>query len=79
MSTIDLSNTIELLARWSATGCNDARAIKRPTPHSPPRSWLSRIAFGAATSSNTLIKSRDQQHLDPDPFPTTRAAGPKSP
>ena len=79
MSTIALSNAIELLARWSATGCDAARVIKRPTPHSPPRSWLSRIAVGAATSSNTLINSRDQQHLDPDPFPTTRAVEPKSP
>ena len=29
MSTIALSDTIALLARWSATGCDDARAMKR--------------------------------------------------
>ena len=79
MSTIVLPNATTLLARWSATGCDAARAIQRPTPYSPPRSWLLPIAVGTATSSNALIESRGRQHLDPDPFPTTRAVEPKSP
>ena len=40
----------------------------------PPRSWLSRIAFGAATSSDTLIKNRDQRAWTPIfPYPADAA------
>jgi hypothetical protein len=79
MNTIALSNVIALLARWSATGCDAARNIKGPTPMSPPRSWLPRIAVGAAASSNALIKSRDPQRPGPDPITAARAAAAKSP
>ena len=45
MSTTDLTYTVALPASWSATSCDDARAMERRTPHSAPRSWLSRIAM----------------------------------
>jgi hypothetical protein len=79
MSTIDLSHIIALLARWPPPGCDDDRAMKRPTPHSPPRSRLSPAAIDAATSSNALTDSRDRQRPGPDPTTATRAAAAKSP
>jgi hypothetical protein len=79
MSTIDLSDFVALLARWSPTGCDHARAIKRRIPHSPPRSWLSRTAIDAATSPNALTDSRNRQRPPPHPIAATRAAAAKSP
>jgi len=79
MSTIDLSDIIALLARWSPTGCDDARAIKRRIPHSPPRSWLSRTAIDAATGPNALTDNRDRQRPGPNPTTATQAAPAKSP
>jgi hypothetical protein len=79
MSTIDLRNSIVLLDRWSETGCHEARAIKRPTPHSPPRSSLSRTHIGAAINPNALTNRRNRQHLDPDPITAPRADAAKSP
>jgi hypothetical protein len=61
-----------------ANDVDSQRMLLRIEPHSPPRLWLSRTAVGAAARSNTLIKSRNQQHLDPDPFPNTRAVDPHS-
>ena len=74
MSRIALSNTIALLARWSATGCGDARAMKHRTPRSLPRSWLSRTAIGPATSPNALTHRRDRQRLGPDRTAANHAA-----
>ena len=61
MSTIAQPTRIPLLSRWSATGRDDARAMKLPTPHAPPRSWLPRTAIGAATSPFALIDIRHRQ------------------
>jgi len=79
MSTIDLSNIIALLSCWSATGCDDARAMQRPTPHSPPQSWLSRTAIGAAIDPNALTANRDRQRAGPNPITANQAAAAKSP
>ena len=70
MSTIDLTYAVALLAGWSATGCDDARAMQRPTPHSPPRSSLSRTVTGAATSqtrSPTAVIASAQAPIPPPP------------
>ncbi len=79
MSTIDLTYTVALPASWSATGCDDARAMQRPTPQSPPRSSLSPTATGAATSPNALTDNRDRLRQAADPTTATRAAAAKSP
>ena len=79
MSAIVLSNAIALLAGSSATGSDDARAMKCSTPHSAPRSWPLPTAIGAAPSSNALADSHDQKRPDLDPITPTRAAAAKSP
>jgi hypothetical protein len=79
MSTSALSASIAPPARWSVTGCDDARAIKRPTPHSLPRSCLSRIAIRVATSQSALIDNRLRQRPGPDPITPARADAAKSP
>jgi len=79
MSTIDLSNIFALLSRWSATGCDDARKMQRPTPHSPPQSWLSRTAIGAAIDSNARTANRHRHRAGPDLITATQAAAAKSP
>ena len=79
MSMIALSNTIALLARWSATGFGDAHAMKHRTPRSLPRSWLSRTAIGPATSPNALTHSRNRHRLGPNRITASPAAAAKSP
>ena len=61
MSTIAVSTRMPLLARRSATGHDDARVMRRPTPHSAPQSSLSRTAIDAATSPIAITDSRDRQ------------------
>ena len=78
MSTIALSNTA-LLACWSVTGRDDARAIKGRTPHSAPRTWLSRASVDDSTRPNTLTDGPARQRPDTDPITATQAAAAKSP
>jgi len=79
MSAIAPSDAIALLAGSSATGSDDARQIKRRTPHSAPRSWPLPTAIGTASSSNALAESRDQKRPHLDPIIAARAAAAKSP
>ncbi len=78
MSAIVLSDAIALLAGSSATGSDDARPMKRRTPHSAPRSWPL-PTIGAASSSNALADSHNQKHTDLDPISAAQAAAAKSP
>ncbi len=79
MSAIVLSDAIALLAGSSETGSDDARPMKRRTPHSAPRPWPLPTAIGAASSSNALQNSHEQKRSDLDPITATRAAAAKSP
>ena len=79
MSAIVLSDAIALLAGSSATGSDDARPMKRRTPHSAPRSWPLPTAIGAAPSSNALADSHHQKRPHLDPITAARAAAAKSP
>lgn len=79
MSTSAVSASIVPPARRSETGCDDARAIKRPTPHSLPRSCPSRIAIGAVTSQGALLDNRLRQRPRPDPIAAAPADATKSP
>ena len=69
MSAIVLSDAIALLAGSSATGSDDARAMKCSTPHSAPRSWPLPTPIGAASSSIARANSHDQKRPDLDPLP----------
>lgn len=79
MSAIVLSDANALLAGSSVTGSDDARPMKRCTPHSAPRSWPLPAAIAAASSSNALPDSNDQKRPDLDPITVARAAAAKSP
>jgi hypothetical protein len=79
MSTIALPDSMALLPGSFATGSDDARPMKRRTPHSAPRSLLSRTDIGAATSPIALTHSRDHPRLATDPATATQAAAAKSP
>jgi hypothetical protein len=79
MSAIVLSDADALLAGSSATGSDDARPMQRRTLHSASRSWLLPAALGAASSSNVLPDSHEQERADLDPITATRAPAAKSP
>jgi len=79
MSTIDVSNSMAPLDRWSPTGRGDARAMQRSTAHSPPRSWLSLTPIGTATRPNALTHSRGRQRAGLHPITATQADAAKSP
>jgi hypothetical protein len=79
MSAIVLCDANALLAGSSATGSDDARPMKRRTPHSAPRSWPLPAAIGAASSSNALPDGHEQKRPGLDPITATRAAAAKSP
>ena len=79
MSAIVLSDANALLAGSSVTGSDDARPMKRRTPHSASRSWPLPAAISAASSSNALSDSHHQKRPDLDAITAARADAAKSP